>query len=102
MGVFGLNFRTTEADLEHRFGKFGTLEKAHLVLDGPSKKLRSFGFIYFERVKDATKARNTINGQELDGHKVRVDYSITCEAHKPTPGIYYHHSKALQPGNQSG
>ncbi|ETE68860.1 Transformer-2 protein-like alpha, partial [Ophiophagus hannah] len=28
------------------------------------------------------------NGMELDGRRIRVDYSITKRAHTPTPGIY--------------
>ena len=28
------------------------------------------------------------NGMELDGRRIRVDYSITKRAHTPTPGMY--------------
>ena len=28
------------------------------------------------------------NGMELDGRRIRVDYSLTKRAHTPTPGIY--------------
>ncbi|KTF90903.1 hypothetical protein cypCar_00010616 [Cyprinus carpio] len=28
------------------------------------------------------------NGMELDGRRIRVDYSITKRPHTPTPGIY--------------
>jgi len=27
-------------------------------------------------------------GTEIDGRKIRVDYSITKRAHTPTPGVY--------------
>jgi len=27
-------------------------------------------------------------GTEIDGRKIRVDYSITQRAHTPTPGVY--------------
>merc|ERR1712228_797490 len=37
---------------------------------------------------DATEAREALNGTELDGRKIRVDYSITKRAHTPTPGMY--------------
>jgi len=29
-----------------------------------------------------------MNGTELDGKKIRVDFSITKRAHTPTPGMY--------------
>ena len=28
------------------------------------------------------------SGMELDGRRLRVDYSITQRAHTPTPGVY--------------
>ncbi len=29
-----------------------------------------------------------MNGSELDGRRIRVDYSITKRPHTPTPGVY--------------
>ena len=49
-------------------------------------------------VQDASKAREDMNGREFQGHKIRVDYSLTREAHKPTPGVYFHQGKAYKPG----
>ena len=98
LGVFGLNFTTTERDLDREFGRFGKIEKVHVVLDGPTKRSRGFAFIYFESVEDAEKARDALNGTEISGFKIRVDFSITTAAHRPTPGVYFHHGKATRPG----
>ena len=100
--MFGLNFTTTERDLEREFGRFGKLDKVSVVLDGPTKRSRGFAFIYFERVEDAEKAREAMNGTEISGFKIRVDFSITNAAHKPTPGVYFHHGKATRPGFRLG
>jgi len=35
------------------------------------------------------QAKENAAGQEIDGHKIRVDYSMTDRAHTPTPGVYY-------------
>ncbi|CAO2604218.1 Transformer-2 protein homolog beta [Lemmus lemmus] len=43
-------------------------------------------FVYFENVDDAKEAKECANGMELDGRRIRVDFSIT--PHTPTPGIY--------------
>jgi len=88
VGVFGLSLYTTERELEKEFGKFGPLEKCQVVLDGHSGRSRGFAFIYFETVDDASEAREALNGIELDGRKIRVDFSITKRAHTPTPGMY--------------
>ena len=34
------------------------------------------------------QAKEQCNGLELDGRRIRVDYSITKRAHTPTPGVY--------------
>merc|ERR1719394_918421 len=95
---FGLNFTTTERDLEREFGRYGNIESVQVVLDGPTKRSRGFAFIYFKSTDDAEKARDNLNGTEIAGFKIRVDFSITKAAHKPTPGVYFHHGKATRPG----
>merc|ERR1719347_662502 len=88
VGVFGLSLYTTERELEKEFGKFGPLEKVNVVLDGKTGRSRGFAFVTFKTVEDATEARNAMADTELDGKKIRVDFSITKRAHTPTPGVY--------------
>jgi len=88
LGVFGLSLYTTEKDLEKEFSKYGPIEKVQVVLDGHSGRSRGFAFINFENLDDAQEARNSMTGQEMDGRKIRVDYSITKRPHTPTPGMY--------------
>lgn len=88
VGVFGLSLYTTERELDKEFGKFGPIEKTQVVLDGHSGRSRGFAFIYFETMDDASEARDALNGVEMDGRKIRVDFSITKRAHTPTPGMY--------------
>jgi len=67
---------------------------------------KGFGFVYFKREEDAAKAKDSLAGivclcrylvlvkntnirlQELDGRKLRIDYSTTTRPHTPTPGVY--------------
>ncbi|CAI4230532.1 unnamed protein product [Auanema sp. JU1783] len=88
VGVFNLSVYTTVKDLREVFGRYGEIEKCELVYDHPTGRSRGFGFIYFQRLEDATAARDEMNGSEVDGQKIRVDYSITRRAHTPTPGQY--------------
>lgn len=98
IGVFGLSLYTTERELEKEFGRYGHLEKVQVVLDGHSGRSRGFAFIYFESVQDATDARQALNGIEMDGRKIRVDFSITKRAHTPTPGMYMGRPTASRDG----
>merc|ERR1711884_166958 len=88
VGVFGLSLYTTERELEKEFSKFGPLEKVTVILDGKTGRSRGFAFIYFESVEDAKVAKEAMSDQEIDGRRVRVDFSITKRAHTPTPGVY--------------
>ncbi|ETN80007.1 hypothetical protein NECAME_02486 [Necator americanus] len=88
LGCFNLSVYTTEKDLRDLFGEFGEIEKVELVYDHPTGRSRGFGFVYFERLEDACAARDKLSGQEIDGHKIRVDFSLTKRAHTPTPGQY--------------
>jgi len=88
IGVFGLSLYTSERELEDEFKKFGPMEKVQVVLDGHSGRSRGFAFIYYENVEDAAEARNAMSGADMDGRKIRVDFSITKRPHTPTPGMY--------------
>lgn len=88
LGVFGLSIYTQERDLKEIFGKYGRLEDVQIVYDAQTGRSRGFAFVYYERDQDAAEAKERCNSSEIDGRKIRVDFSITQRAHTPTPGIY--------------
>ncbi|AWP16300.1 splicing factor arginine/serine-rich 10 [Scophthalmus maximus] len=88
LGVFGLSLYTTERDLREVFSKYGPLSDVNIVYDQQSRRSRGFAFVYFENSEDSKEAKERANGMELDGRRIRVDFSITKRAHTPTPGIY--------------
>lgn len=88
LGVFGLCVDTNEKKLKHYFEEFGGLEDIQLVYDAKTGRSRGFAFIYYENVSSAKHAKEKLNGIEIDGRKIRVDFSLTQHAHTPTPGIY--------------
>ncbi|XP_030642521.1 transformer-2 protein homolog beta isoform X2 [Chanos chanos] len=88
LGVFGLSLYTTERDLRDVFSKYGPLADVSIVYDQQSRRSRGFAFVYFENKEDAKEAKERANGMELDGRRIRVDFSITQRPHTPTPGIY--------------
>lgn len=88
IGAFGLSIRTTERDLEDEFGRIGPVEKVVIVYDARTGRSRGFGFITMKDVETATEAIQALNGIDLHGRRIRVDYSSTSRAHDPTPGEY--------------
>ncbi|XP_072343610.1 transformer-2 protein homolog beta-like isoform X1 [Scyliorhinus torazame] len=88
LGVFGLSLYTTEPELREIFSRYGPLAGINVVHDQRTGRSRGFAFVYFENVEDSKEAKERANGMELDGRRIRVDYSITKRPHTPTPGIY--------------
>lgn len=58
-----------------------------------SGRSRGFGFIRMATIEDATKCIQELNGVELNGRRIRVDYSVTERPHQPTPGEYMGHRR---------
>lgn len=88
IGVFGLSIYTNERELRDFFSKYGRVEDVQVVYDAQTGRSRGFGFVYYESEDDANEAKEKANGLEIDGRKIRVDFSITKRAHTPTPGVY--------------
>ncbi|GAA5900954.1 uncharacterized protein JCM6883_004708 [Sporobolomyces salmoneus] len=88
LGVFGLSIRTREEDLEMEFGRVGRVEKVVIVYDQRSGRSRGFGFVTLGSVSEAQKAIDEMNGFDLHGRRLRVDFSATTRPHEPTPGEY--------------
>ncbi|KAN0097825.1 transformer-2-beta [Tylopilus felleus] len=94
LGVFGLSIRTQERDLDEEFSRFGRVEKVTIVYDQRSDRSRGFGFIKMSSVEEATRCIQELNGIELNGRRIRVDYSVTDRPHAPTPGEYMGHRRS--------
>ncbi|KAF5357661.1 hypothetical protein D9758_007467 [Tetrapyrgos nigripes] len=93
LGVFGLSIRTQERDLDEEFSRFGRVEKVTIVYDQRSDRSRGFGFIKMATVEEATRCIQELNGVDLNGRRIRVDYSVTDRPHAPTPGEYMGHRR---------
>jgi len=99
LGVFGLSIRTIERDLDEEFSRFGRVEKVTIVYDQRSDRSRGFGFIKMSTVDEAARCIQELNGIELNGRRIRVDYSVTDRPHAPTPGEYMGHRKSSNRDN---
>eukprot|EP00099_Drosophila_melanogaster_P013862 NP_476764.1 transformer 2, isoform A [Drosophila melanogaster] len=88
IGVFGLNTNTSQHKVRELFNKYGPIERIQMVIDAQTQRSRGFCFIYFEKLSDARAAKDSCSGIEVDGRRIRVDFSITQRAHTPTPGVY--------------
>ncbi|NOZ45032.1 MAG: hypothetical protein GXP45_08040 [bacterium] len=49
---------------------------ASVKLDRETRRSRGFGFVEFENAEDASKAQSAMDGSELEGRTLKVDFAI--------------------------
>ena len=69
--VGNLPWRTTSADLEELFAKFGDVRSANVVSDRETGRSRGFGFVEMDD-NGAREAIEELNETDLDSRRIRV------------------------------
>lgn len=77
IGVFNMNFDTSDRKLERELEKFGRVERVVIVQRRDSRRSAGYGFVTFEKEEDAEAAVKKMNGTQFDGREIRVDYSYS-------------------------
>ena len=72
--VGSLHFNITEEMLKGIFEPFGRIDKIELMKDPESGRSKGYGFITFHDAEDAKKALEQLNGFELAGRPMKVNY----------------------------
>lgn len=70
--IRNLNRSTTEAELQHLFEPFGTVQSCNLVMDKETGESKGFGFVEMPKPGDGKAAMKGLNGKEIAGNKIRV------------------------------
>ncbi len=72
--VGGLAWATDSDGLKNAFSEFGEVEEAKVITDRDTGRSRGFGFVTFT---DGDSAKNALamNGKDLDGRTIRVDFA---------------------------
>jgi len=73
--VGNLAFNTTEEQLHTTFSEIGRVIKVRLVTDVETGKPRGFAFVEFEDPQAALSAIRNMNEYELNGRRLRVNFS---------------------------
>ena len=73
--VGNLAYQTTDDDLRTLFSAHGEVTSARVVMDRVSGQSKGFGFVEMPDRDAAQKAIDAINGQDLQGRKLRVNES---------------------------
>ncbi|ONI34348.1 hypothetical protein PRUPE_1G476800 [Prunus persica] len=70
--IGGISYQTDEQSLKEAFAKYGEVINARIISDRETGRSRGFGFITSEEASSAIQA---LDGHELHGRRVRVNYA---------------------------
>merc|ERR1712212_714135 len=73
--VDNLSYRTSTETLRRKFERYGDIGDAYIPRDRSTGDSRGFGFVRFYDKRDASDAIRGMDGYDLDGRELRVDYA---------------------------
>lgn len=73
--VGNIPFGASEDNLRDLFGEAGNIMGIRLPTDAESGRPKGFGYVQFSSIDEARQAFNDLNGAELNGRPVRLDFS---------------------------
>ncbi|XP_047054240.1 glycine-rich RNA-binding protein 2, mitochondrial-like [Lolium rigidum] len=85
--VGGLSWGTDDCKLRDAFSGFGEVTEARVITDRETGRSRGFGFVNFAEEEAAKAAVTGMDGQELEGRSVRVNFAN--ERERPAGGGGY-------------
>ncbi len=78
--VGGISWGLDWQDLKDVFKEYGEVSFAKIIKDRETGKSKGFGFVEFSTVEEAVAAKEAMDGAELDGRTIKVDFA---EERKP-------------------
>lgn len=71
--VGNISWNTTEDDLKEHFSEYGEVSKVTIIKDRATGRSKGFGFV---EMTNADKAVEALNGKELNGRELRIDWAV--------------------------
>ncbi|KAL5723267.1 hypothetical protein ACHQM5_006684 [Ranunculus cassubicifolius] len=73
--IGGLSYSTDNQSLGEAFSSFGEVHEARVIMDRETGRSRGFGFVTFGSEEEASRAMSAMDGKDLHGRMVRVNYA---------------------------
>ncbi len=70
--VGNLAYSVRDQDLADKFGQFGTVESAKVVMDRETGRSKGFGFVEMASPEEAADAISSLHGTEFNGRNLTV------------------------------
>ncbi|XP_057480530.1 glycine-rich RNA-binding protein 2, mitochondrial-like [Actinidia eriantha] len=73
--IGGIAYSTDDTSLREAFDKYGEVVEARVIVDRETGRSRGFGFVTYTSGEEASAAIQALDGKELHGRLVRVNYA---------------------------
>ncbi|CAJ2639258.1 unnamed protein product [Trifolium pratense] len=73
--VGGISYSTDEQSLRDVFAKYGEVADVRIIMDRETGNSKGFGFVTYNSVEEASSAIQALDGQELHGRRVGVNFA---------------------------
>jgi RNA recognition motif-containing protein len=80
--VKNLPYTFKEDDVGDRFRRFGSIKSIRLAYNWMTKQSKGFAYIHFDSHANAKRALMEMNGKEVQGRRIKVDFDVVQEPKK--------------------
>ncbi|MDD2870709.1 MAG: RNA-binding protein [Candidatus Gracilibacteria bacterium] len=73
--IGGLSWGLDWQEVKDVFKEYGEVTFVKVIKDRDTGRSKGFGFVEFSTVEDAVKAKEAMDGAEVDGRTIKVDFA---------------------------